>query len=140
MSSTKKSKDYDDEPVRYCANCYSLKIQYEEAFDTDCCMECGSTTTKESSIEEWERLYEKRYGRKFVERNNNLKNSPMFTMPLSKLRKKLFDSPNMDKIIHMLYPEFPGGLSKADSMVLLFDKVVRDNKLDDLRLLMIKYI
>ena len=140
MASQEKLKEYDEEPITYCANCYSLKIKYEEAFDTDCCMECGSTTMRESSIEEWERLYEKRYGKKYVEKSDNLKNSPMFTMPIGKLKKKLFDSPKMNIIIKEMYPDFPNGFSKADSVILLFDKVVKDNRLDDLRLLMIKYI
>ena len=40
MSVEKVGQNYDDEPVVYCSRCYSLKIKYEEAIDSDCCMEC----------------------------------------------------------------------------------------------------
>jgi hypothetical protein len=39
-----------------------------------------------------------------------------------------------------MYPRFPGGFGKADSIVLFFDKLAKDNKLDDLRVTMMKYI
>jgi hypothetical protein len=131
--------DYDLEPVKYCAKCYSLKIRYEEAVDSECCMDCGCSDTLTTSIDNWEKLYEGRYGHKYVVKSNNPKNSPLFKLPLSKLKIKLYDCPEWFTIIRKLYPDFPRGLGKVDSIILLFDKIYRDNKLDDLRLLMLDY-
>jgi len=138
MCSQEKRKEYDEEPVKYCTNCYSLKIKYEETIDSDCCANCGCLSIRESNIREWEKLYEKKYGKKFVEDTCNLKQSAYFNMPISKLKKKVFESKNFDTILKTLYPNFPGGYSKADSVILLFDKLSKDNKLDELRLLLLK--
>lgn len=131
--------NYDAEPVTYCARCYSLKIRYEEEVDADCCMECGCSDTMTASIDEWEKLYENRYGKKYVEKKNDIRNSPMFLLPISKLKVKLYNCPEWLSIIKTLYPQFPKGLSKADSIILVFDKLSRDNKMDDLKILLAKY-
>lgn len=131
--------NYDAEPVTYCARCYSLKIRYEEEVDADCCMECGCSDTMTASIDEWEKLYENRYGKKYVEKKNDIRNSPMFLLPISKLKAKLYNCPEWLSIIKTLYPQFPKGLSKADSIILVFDKLSRDNKMDDLKILLAKY-
>ena len=39
-------------------------------------------------------------------------------------------------IICQLYPNFPTHLDKAEAIILLFDNLIRDNRLDDLRLLL----
>ena len=70
-----KSDDYDSEPVKYCARCYSLKIKYEDALDSECCAECGSTDIQEAPIEEWEKKYERRYNRKFIQKTEDPKNT-----------------------------------------------------------------
>lgn len=134
-----KYDKYDLEPVRYCARCYSLKIKYEEDIDADCCMECGCSDTLSTSIGEWEKLYENRYGKKFVEKGTNLRSTPMFNLPLDKLKLKLYDCPKWLSMIKTLYPSFPRGLSKTDSVILVFDKLVRDNRMDDLRKLLLNY-
>lgn len=134
-----QKEDYDLEPVKYCAKCYSLKIKYEEAIDSECCMECGCSDTLSTSIEEWEKLYENRYGTKYVTKSNNPKNTPLFQMPVNKLKLKLYDCPQWKEIIKKLYPEFPRGIGKVDSIILLFDKIFRDNRLDDLRMLLLEY-
>lgn len=131
--------DYDAEPVRYCKKCYSLKIKYEEAADSDCCMDCGCSDTAEAPIEEWERLYEKRYGKKYVTKEERLRKSLIFKMSPHELKVILYASPNWYDIIHTLYPKFPGGLGREDSVVLLFDRIAKDGKYDDLRLLLTKY-
>ena len=133
-------RDYDTEPVRYCSKCYSLKIRYDEASDIEYCADCGCSDMLESSIEDWERLYEQRFGHKYVVRSDNPKNSYIFKLPLSKLKSMLFESPIWRTFVKSLYPRFPMGLGKADSIILLFDKLVKDNRLDDLRLLLLKHI
>lgn len=37
--------------------------------DSDYCDDCGSTHIEECSIEEWEKLYEKKYGAKYLDMN-----------------------------------------------------------------------
>ena len=131
--------DHDPEPVFYCATCLSLNVKYEESIDSDCCGECGSTDIRESSFEEWERRYEKKYGRKYVEKSQDIRNSPIFKLSFSKLMKKVSDCPKWETIIREIYKHFPGGISKADSIVMFFDHLVRDNKLDSLRELLYKW-
>lgn len=132
--------DYDQEPVEYCARCYSLKIKYEDIIDSACCMDCGCSDTLTSSIEDWEKLYEKRYGGKYVNRVYDPKKSPIFKMSNEKLKERVYESPHWLEIIHTLYPQFPKGLGKADSILFLFEKLVKDNRMDDLKLLLIKFI
>lgn len=131
-------KIYDEEPVEYCTKCYSLKIKYEDAIDGDCCMDCGCTETATASIEDWERLYESRYGHKFVEKSDNPRTSLWFKMPLSKLKVAFYRSEHFYEILNRLYPRFPHGLSKTEMVILLFDKLCKDGRIDDLRYLMWK--
>lgn len=138
MSEHDKSNDYNSEPVAYCAECYSLKIKYEEVIDSDCCMECGCTSIKEAPFETWEKMYEYRYGHKFAEKNNDASKSLVFNMSLSKLMMKVAECPRWDSIIRRIYSCFPRGLSKSDSIVMFFDKLVKDNKINVLKELLYK--
>ena len=59
--------DYDEEPVFYCAQCLSLNIrEIPDMPGHYYCGECGTSDTLESSIEEWQELYKRRYGRNFI--------------------------------------------------------------------------
>ena len=138
MSEQNVINDYDSEPVYYCATCLSLNIKHEETIDSDCCGDCGNTTIQEATFEEWERKYQKKYGHKFAEKNDDIRNSPVFKMSFSKLMKKVADSPKWEQIIKEIYGYFPKGLSKADSIVVFFDKLIKDNKLDRLREILYK--
>lgn len=131
------SKDYDTEPVQYCARCYSLKIKYEETINSDYCTECGCLDTLTSDIHTWETLYERRYGKKYVTRGSDPKKTLVFMMPIDKLKTKVYQHPKWREIIKKIYPGFPGGLGKEDSVILFFDKIIKDNRLDDLRMLML---
>lgn len=130
----KKINEYDAEPVMYCARCYSLNIVYEEAVGTDCCGECGCSDMKTTSIEEWERLYEVRYGHKFVVKTNNYKDSPIFALTDSKLKLMVSNREDWKDLCKTMYPKFPEGLGNTDSVILLFAKLADDNRLDDLRI------
>lgn len=134
MSKQDKIKEYDEEPVMYCANCYSLNIVHEDVIDSDCCGRCGCTDFKTSSIEEWERLYKERYGHKFVENSHDLRKSPVFMLSMDRLKTMVYKDECWKELCKMLYPAFPDGLSRADSVVLLFAKLIQDNRLDDLRI------
>lgn len=129
-------KDYDEEPVTYCSRCYSLKIAHEDVTDTDCCMNCGCTEVKETDITTWERMYTRRYGHKFTEKSNDPKDSMYFKMSISKLKDEVYKSKSFLYLIRKLYPKFPQGLGKADMVILLFDKLSKDNRIDDLRYLL----
>jgi hypothetical protein len=138
MPKSNKHKEYDSEPVAYCARCFSLKIRYEPSIDSDCCMKCGCTDILTTNIDVWESLYEKRYGKKFLDKESDIKKSPIFYMSMQKLKVLFFNNPHCEDIIRRMYPRFPRGLSKADSIILFFDKIVKDNKLNEFKILLIK--
>ena len=127
MSVEERNQDYDSEPVRYCARCYSLKVKYEESVDYECCGDCGSSDILEAPIEEWEKKYERRYGHKFTQKEQDPKNTFIFKLPLDKLKAKVYESSQWREIINAIYPKFPGGYGKADSIILFFDTLVRQN-------------
>lgn len=139
MSDYELLNDYDSEPVFYCSVCLSLNIKHEEAIDSDCCGECGSTAIDVASFEEWEKKYEKRYGHKLAEKNEDIRNSPVFKLSFSKLMKKVADCPKWESIIKEVYGCIPKGLGKADSIVMFFDWLTKNNKLDRLREVLYKW-
>ena len=62
-------EDYNKIPVLYCKHCLSLKIRDIPIMeDSEYCDECSSSDIEECSIEEWETLYVKRYGHKYLEK------------------------------------------------------------------------
>jgi hypothetical protein len=139
MSVEEKNQEYDSEPVKYCARCFSLKIKYEESIDAECCGDCGSSDILESSIEEWEKKYERKYGKKFVQKQEDPQKSFIFKMSLDKLKLKVYESNNWREIIKAIYPKFPGGYGKADSIILFFDTLIKQNKLNELKLFLYKH-
>ena len=139
MSNQVKKDDYDSEPVRYCARCYSLKVKYEEALDSECCAECGSTDIQESLIEDWEKKYVRRYGCKFTQKTEDPKSTYFFKLSIKELKDKVASSLRWKDIIKSIYPHFPGGYGKVDSIILFFDTLIRQNKVDELRLFLFKH-
>ena len=140
MDSQDRYEDYDSEPVKYCARCYSLKIKYEEVIDSECCADCGCSDVAESSIEEWEKKYERRYGKKFVKKQDDPRKTFLFNLPISKLKSKVYEYPRWREVIHAIYPKFPSCYGKADSIILFFDTLIKENKLDELKLFLLKHI
>lgn len=138
MSNEKKLREYDLEPVVFCTKCYSLRIVYEPAIDADCCEDCGCSDTATTTIDNWEKLYESRYGRKFVKKNVDPKKSMIFNLSIEELKEYFYDQPSWRSLIMAFYPTFPGGLGKLDSIILFFDKVIKDGRLDELRELLVK--
>lgn len=57
---------YNDEPVYYCANCLSLHIRELGDVKLDICGECGNTDIKLTSLDNWNKLYTKEYGKVFL--------------------------------------------------------------------------
>lgn len=140
MSEHNEKTNYDSEPVKYCARCYSLKIKHEDLIDTDYCAECGCSDTKETSIEEWEKLYESKYGHRFTVKSNDPRKSPIFKMSVEKLKRKLYESPFWETVIKDLYRYPPKGLSKVDKILWFFDRIIRDNKIDEMKISIIKHL
>lgn len=133
MSRSEKIVLQDSEPVAYCSRCYSLAIKYEEAIGSDCCQECGCSDISETAIEKWEEMYERRYGHKYITSSRNIRNSPVFKMSLSELKMKVYEHSEWRNIVKRFYPRFPEGLSRADSVILLFDKLAKDGRMDELK-------
>ena len=61
-------------------------------------------------------------------------------MPSDKLKTLLYDHKDWEDICHTLYPSFPKWLGKSDSVILLFAKLYKDNRLDDLKMELINRI
>ncbi len=139
MPTEKEINDYDSEPVRYCARCYSLKVKYDETLDFEYCGDCGCSDIAEGSIEEWEKKYEGRYGSKFAVKNKDPKKSFIFSLSIEQLKTKIYQSEKWREIIKSMYPHFPGGYSKIDSLLLFFNTVLTQNRLDELKLLLLKF-
>ena len=56
-------EEYNKIPVHYCTECLSLAImRVDRMEDAGYCDDCGSTDIADTSIEEWERLYEEAHG------------------------------------------------------------------------------
>lgn len=136
MANEEILNDYDSEPVRYCSRCYSLKIKYDAFLDDDYCVDCGCTDTSESTISEWERLYQKRYGHKFTEKTYTVKDSPVFKMTIPELKKYIALKDSWKSIIKKMYPQMFIGENKAEAIILLFERVVNDNRIEELKTLL----
>ena len=56
-------EEYDKIPIHYCKDCLSLTVMRVAGMEDACyCDKCGCTDIGETSIEEWEALYEKKHG------------------------------------------------------------------------------
>lgn len=139
MSESGRNEDYNSEPLKYCAKCLSLKIKYEESVDSEYCAECGSSDILEAPVEEWEKKYENKYKRKFVVKEEDPKKSFIFRLPLKELKTKVYESTKWKEILKAMYPSFPEGYSKADSIILFFDTLIKQNKIDEFKLLLYKH-
>ena len=56
----------DEDKVLYCPTCLSLSILGVEGIDICYCGKCGCTDIREIDFEEWDKLYQKKYGKKFL--------------------------------------------------------------------------
>ena len=66
-SSVDKKNDYNNEPVYFCASCLSLSVMNYTGI-VDCyCGHCTSTRIIVGNIYQWEKLYEEKYGHKFLD-------------------------------------------------------------------------
>ncbi len=56
------TEEYNNEPVYYCRHCLSLRIM--STMGQDYCDYCGSADVDTASIEDWEEMCIKRFGKK----------------------------------------------------------------------------
>ena len=59
--------NYNDEPVFYCEHCLSLLVMCDAPIDY--CANCSSTEINSCTMEEYDKLYKKRFGKKFFYRD-----------------------------------------------------------------------
>lgn len=138
MKGTHNPEEYDLEPVSYCPKCYSLKIGYIPGVeDSDYCMKCGCVDVVTGNIHEWEKLYEDRYGHKFVIGRKSFEGHPLWAVPLKDLRKRLIDSRHYKEIIREIYPDWGHYGNLVDTVYLFFDSVIKDRLLTKLKKVMI---
>lgn len=132
-----QKEDYNSLPVRYCSKCYSLRIGYIQGADnSDYCESCGCSDIAETSIEEWEKLYEERYGHPYIQKDNTYKNSKASKVSIFELKRMLYHSPYFRAIVFDMYPSLPSRMDKPDLMMMFFDKVSKDNRIEELRYLL----
>lgn len=137
MANEETFNDYDSEPVKYCSRCYSLKIKYDEYLDDDYCVDCGCTDTAQASIEEWEKLYTKRYGKKFTEKTYTVKDSTVFKMTIPELKRTVAIKDMWRFLFDRMYNKVPNISNKAEAIILLFDRVIKDNRIEELKTLLV---
>lgn len=134
MNNTPDHNEYDLEPVSYCPKCYSLKIGYiPDVEDSDYCMDCGCLDVVTGSIFEWEKLYEKRYGHKYVVKRKSYEGNPIWNLSVKDLRRKLLQSPYCIDIIKEVCPEWNHYGKLVDTVFLFFDYVVAKKLLPKLK-------
>ena len=56
----------DEDKVLYCPNCLSLQIVGIDGTDFCYCGKCGHTDIKEATFEDWDKMYQKKYGKKYL--------------------------------------------------------------------------
>lgn len=62
-------EQFDDEPVYYCKRCLSLKIRQIPLLpEGDYCEDCGAVDIDSTTIEEWLKMYKKKYGHEHIQK------------------------------------------------------------------------
>lgn len=64
IQQVKHLNSYNIEPVYYCKHCLSLHVISDVC---DYCANCGNTDIDSTDIFNWEKLYQKKYGKKLIE-------------------------------------------------------------------------
>lgn len=138
MESTTNHNEYDLEPVSYCPKCYSLKIGYIPGVeDSDYCMDCGCLDVARGNIFEWEKLYEERYGHKYVVKRQSYEGHPIWGLSIKDLKKMLSESPYYQEIIKEVFPTWRYYGKPVETVYLFFDHVIKTKSLPKLKKVMI---
>lgn len=131
-------KEYDEEPVAYCKRCYSLNVRRDDNVDVDYCGDCGSTEIDETDIWNWEEMYRQRYGHRLVDDKKSPRKSMFFNVGMGELKKIVLKHEQLERIWMKMYGRMPKGLTREEKVLVLFDKLGKDNRLDDLRFFLYK--
>jgi Fe2+ or Zn2+ uptake regulation protein len=59
-------EDYNKEPIFYCKKCLSLAIRGVD--EMLYCDTCGNTEIASTDVETWNKMYENKYGVKYINR------------------------------------------------------------------------
>ena len=70
QTKTLSKEEYNEIPVHYCSRCLSLKIRIMGDTE-DYCDVCGCTDILTTNINEWEQMYENKYGINFLKEKKN---------------------------------------------------------------------
>lgn len=108
--------------------------------DFEYCADCGSSDILEASVEDWERMYENRYGHKYAQKEEDPSKTFIFKLTTEELKSKVYKSDKWWEIIRAIYPHFPRGYSKADSIILFFHTLIKQNKINELKLFLYKHL
>lgn len=101
--------------------------------NSDFCKSCGCTEISQTDIRTWERLYESRYGHKYVERPADPVRARIGTLTWEELKRMFCTHRCCEGIIWQMYPRLSRRLPKADAMLLFFDKVMKDGRIEELK-------
>lgn len=126
-------KEYDEEPVAYCKRCYSLNVRHDDDMNIDYCGDCGGTEILETDIWNWEEMYRERYGHRLVDDRRNPRKSMFFNVGIRELKRIVMRHEQLERIWRKMYEKMPKGLTREESVIVLFDKLGKDNRIDDLR-------
>ena len=138
MNNTLDHSEYDLEPVSYCPKCYSLKIGYVPGTeDMEYCMDCGCMDIVTADIYAWEKLYEERFGHKYVVKRNRFEGHPLWGLSAKDLRRKVLESPYYKDIIRDIYPDWKHNGNIVDVVFLFIDNVIKDRLLPRLKKVLI---
>lgn len=56
----------EEDKVLYCPKCLSIQILGIDGTDINYCGKCGCTDIQEIDFDEWDKLYQKKYGKPFM--------------------------------------------------------------------------
>lgn len=138
MNNTRNHEEYDLEPVSYCPKCYSLKIGYVPGVEgMEYCMDCGCLDIASANIYDWEKLYEDRYGHKYVVKRNKDEGHPIWGLSMKDLRRRVLESPYYKDIIKEIYPNWKYYGNVVDTVFLFMDNVLKDKLVSKLKKILI---
>lgn len=68
LQKLQRSSKYNEEPIYYCKKCLMPNIKtIPNMNDLDYCDSCGATDIGKCSIEEWEEMYIKKFGHRYLD-------------------------------------------------------------------------
>lgn len=85
-------------------------------------------------------MWEERYGERYIKRYRNPKKAYVYNLPMGDLKQLIYLSPFRREIIKSMYHDFPEYVTDIESVLLLYDNVCKDGRLNELRDNIVKYL